>query len=102
MNDSSTPRPDESAADRIETRLCEVERQLRERETSVLRAIKTLTSDYLEMRRGDRETIAPAVLGLVFAYIRPRLTVIALSIVGTVFAGLQFYLLRRRSIRPAA
>jgi hypothetical protein len=78
----------------LQTRIDQLEESLKEREHSLLRAIKTFVEDIAAFRAGSRKDFPQAAaLGLVFAYLRPRIVIVLGSIGAVIFAGVQVWLL---------
>lgn len=83
--------------DRIEREIQEVREESKERESSVLRAVRTFFRDIAEFKRGARGFPESATLGLLNAYLRPRIVIFVGSLLGAVLAGLQFWLIYGQS-----
>lgn len=76
--------------DRFET----LSEQIKERETSFLRALKTLVVDWRAYQTGEREKFPnAAVLGAIFAYLRPRIVIVLGSIAAVIIAIAQIWIL---------
>lgn len=67
--------------------------QIKEREVFFFRALRTFITDGLEYLQGKRDMPRAAILGLVFAYLRPGIVIVVGSLVGLSVAMLQLYLL---------
>lgn len=67
--------------------------EMKEREPSVLNAFRTFASDVVRWQRGERDFPQSAALGVMFAYLRPRLILTAAGIGALVMAGMQVTLL---------
>lgn len=78
----------------LESRLDELEDMVKERESSFLRALKTLVEDWMAFQRGEREDFPhPALLGAIFAYLRPRVIIVIGAIGAMIVGGIQIWLL---------
>ena len=78
----------------IDSKIKELENVVKERETSILRAIKTLVQDFSEYHEGKRDEFPRAALyGAIFAYLRPRIVLVLGSIAAVVVGTLQLWLL---------
>ena len=71
-----------------------LENEIKERETSVLRAVRTVLKDY---KNNPQEFPQSAFIGLIFAYLRPRVTIVIGSVLAGVFAFLQLFVLFRQT-----
>ncbi len=79
--------------DHLEQRIDTQTDVIKERETSLLRAIKTLVDDYSATKRGEDKDMRPALMGLAYAYFHPRVFLVIGSIAGLVFAFTQVWLM---------
>jgi len=78
----------------VRNKFAELENQIKERETSFFRAVKTFLQDFNEFQRDEDKAFPKAAfLGLLFSYLRPRM----ILVIGGLFAGIftlaQVYLL---------
>lgn len=80
--------------DEIIKRFDQLEGEIKERETSVLRAIRTIIND---LKDNPREFPQSAFIGLVFAYLRPRVILIFGSFLAAGFTFLQVFVLFRQT-----
>ena len=91
MSDEKTDRLDNAE---LVARLDRLERTQKEREVSFFRALKTLGEDLAQFRTGEREEFPrEAVLGLVFAYLRPRVLIVIGSLAAVSIGVMQLWLL---------
>jgi hypothetical protein len=75
-------------------RLRVLEDAVKEREVSLLRALRTFVSDFHAYTTGERPDFPrAAAVGLLFAYLRPRVVLVLGSIAATVLAAIQLGLL---------
>lgn len=86
------PQPDLAG---LEAKLATLEERVKENQTSIFAAIKTLLHDVKEFREGKRDfnSLQPAALGLLFAYLRPRLVIIVGSMLAALMGGAQLWFL---------
>jgi len=85
-------------SDELEEKIQKLEDDIKEREVSVFRAYKTLLEDLYAYYKGDKKELpVPAITGLVFAYIRPRVILMFGSILAVALAVTQTYLLLRQN-----
>lgn len=79
-------------------RLTELENSQKEREPSFLRAVKTLSEDLHKYSSGNGDEFpTSAILGVIFAYLRPRL-ILTFAGIGAVFiGGIQVWLLTNQN-----
>ena len=84
----------EGRFDEIEESVSELKESLKQRETSLIRALGTLIKDWNDYRQGDREAFpTDALLGVVWAYLRPRVAIVVASFGALALGGLQIWLL---------
>ena len=82
----------------IRKELKRLEGMIKEREVSTLRAAKTLLEDLSKYRSGqETEFPYPAFMGLIFAYLRPRLVLIVGSLMAAIFTFVQVYILFKQN-----
>lgn len=91
----SETRPPEAIAE-VREELAQLRDEIKERESSVLRAIRTLVDDTLAWRRGEQSFPRAASIGLAFAYLRPRIVLVVGSVAAIVIAGIQLWMLLRQ------
>jgi hypothetical protein len=78
----------------VQQQLARLENLVKERETFLLRAIKTFVEDVAAYASGRRKEFPQAaLLGLVFAYMRPRVVLIVGSMLAALMAAAQVYFL---------
>jgi hypothetical protein len=77
----------------LNVRLDRLEDSIKEREHNLFRAIKTFVQDFLSFRAGEQGFPRAAALGLVFAYLRPRIVLVLGSFAAVGLAGMQVWLL---------
>jgi hypothetical protein len=77
----------------LQARIDQLEESLKERDPSVFRAIKTFVQDFAAFKAGERDFPQAAALGLVLAYLRPRIILVIGSLAAVAFAGMQVWLL---------
>ncbi|MET0533651.1 MAG: hypothetical protein ABW171_05445 [Steroidobacter sp.] len=68
--------------------------ELKERESSVLGAVRTFAQDVWAWRRGARDFPMSATIGLTFAYLRPRVILAVGSVAALVIAAAQIWLIK--------
>lgn len=81
----------------LKAEIARLREENKERESSLLRAFKTLLEDYRAFQRGERAFPQSAFLGLLFAYLRPRIIIVLGSIGAVIFAGAQVWMLYRQN-----
>ncbi|RLA41300.1 MAG: hypothetical protein DRR42_24825 [Gammaproteobacteria bacterium] len=91
MHDSGTN--EESRLDRIEESIGKLHAAQKEREVSFIRALGTLTDDWIAYKKDEREFPREALLGAVFAYLRPRVIIVLASLGAIMLGGFQVWLL---------
>lgn len=80
--------------DALNERLDRLEEASKESEVSLLRSFRTLFDDYHAYHTGARETFPKsALVGVMFAYLRPRIIVTFAGIAAAIFACLQAWIL---------
>jgi hypothetical protein len=77
----------------LQAKIEQLEESIKERENSLLRAIKTFVQDFLTFKAGGRDFPRAATLGLIFAYLRPRLVLALGGLAAVGLAGMQVWLL---------
>jgi|GEM_PF-5017115 len=78
----------------IKAELERLEERVKEGESSIFRALRTLVVDLASYQKGERKEFPKAALmGLVFAYLRPRLLVTIAGLSAVALAGVQVWLL---------
>ena|GEM_PF-3934433 len=93
------PSPEEPALlDRIaelEAQLTDLDGRQKENQTSLFAAIKTMLSDIDEYQRGKRDlgSLRPAAHGLLFAYLRPKLVLVAGGLLAALLGIAQLWFL---------
>jgi hypothetical protein len=87
----------EALREKTKTDIAALEERNKEREPSLLGAIRTLVADYQAWMRGDRDFPRSAVLGAVFAYLRPRMILVLGSFAAVLVAILQIWMLARQN-----
>jgi hypothetical protein len=70
-----------------------LDERTKERDPSLLSALRTLVDDAVRWQRGERDFPKAAALGVLFAYLRPRLILSIVGVTGLFIAGLQIWLL---------
>jgi len=89
--------PDPSLQE-IQAKMESMEEAIKEREISLLRALRTLMQDYSAFTAGEREDFPrAALLGVVFAYLRRRLIVVVGSLAALVFGVAQIGILMNQN-----
>ncbi|MBM0103855.1 hypothetical protein JM946_03830 [Steroidobacter sp. S1-65] len=89
-----------SDAETLEMMRRELERlreEMKEREPSVLGGLRTLFADGVKWQRGERDFPRSAALGVLFAYLRPRLVLTVAGIGALVMTGVQVALLKQQN-----
>ena len=81
----------------IRGEVAELRESIKEQQTGVLAALRTFVSDYEAFRDGKRSFPRAAVLGLAFAYLRPRILLVAGSLAAVVVAGIQIVMFHRQN-----
>lgn len=81
----------------LQAQIDQLREEAKEREPSMLGAIRTLVSDMDIWKRGERDYPKAATIGLVLAYLRPRVVLIVGSFAAILFAGGQTWLLARQN-----
>ena len=98
MNNSENGTKGSDELQLLKEKVDKLEDEIKEKEISVLRAIRTLFTDLIAWRNGRREEFPwPAVIGFTFAYIRPRAILVLGSIAAIVFAAAQLVVLVRQN-----
>lgn len=88
------PRALEASDPVVLERLRVLEDAVKEREVSLLRALRTFFSDFQAFTKGERPDFPrAAAVGLLFAYLRPRVVLVLGSIAAAVLAAIQLGLL---------
>lgn len=93
----TTPTETETSAleARLNQKLQQLREEIKEREPSVIGAIRTLTTDLLAWHRGKRSDFPrSAAIGLAFAYMRPRVILALGSISALIIAVAQIWLIK--------
>lgn len=92
-DERTTPAPGED----LRSELKRLEDLIKERETSFYRALKTLVLDAVDYFKGRREFPQAAVLGAIFAYLRPGIVLVVGALFGGAFAAAQVWLLHSQN-----
>lgn len=93
--EDATPAVDKDDLAELREQLARLENRVKESQSSLFSAIKTLLHDFEEYRDGTRDinSLRPAIVGLVFAYLRPRLVIVVGSLLAGVLGVAQLWLL---------
>jgi hypothetical protein len=81
------------AIQQLRDEIKQLREDVKEREPSLIGALRTLVSDVREFQQGGRDFPKAAVLGALFAYLRPRIVLLVGSLAAVVFAGAQLWIL---------
>lgn len=87
----------EALSEKTKADIAALEEKSKEREPSLLGAIRTLVADYQAWMQGDRDFPRSAVLGAAFAYLRPRIVLVLGSFAAVLVAVLQIWMLARQN-----
>lgn len=77
--------------------IAELRDQIKERETSRLRATTTLVDELFRASRGERAVSLAALKGFVGAWLFPRALIVIGSLAGVILLGMQTYILWSQS-----
>ena len=84
---------DKEEAESLRENVRQLREEMKERQPSLLSAIRHLVHDYSAFARGERDFPRAAVVGVAFAYLRPRVVLIMGSFLAVLLASGQVWLL---------
>jgi hypothetical protein len=87
----------EALREQTKADIAALEEKSKEREPSLLGAIRTLAADYQQWMQGERDFPKSAVVGAAFAYLRPRIVLMLGSLAAVLVAALQIVMLWRQN-----
>jgi hypothetical protein len=95
MSQADRDTPHERELAELRNRVAKLDERLKENQASLFGAIKTLLDDVQDYRSGKRDfqSLRPAALGLLFAYLRPRLVIVVGSVLAALMGVAQLWLL---------
>lgn len=91
--ENSRSTPQHQSFEELTSRVDRLQEELKEREFSFLRSLKTLSEDLFAWKQGARDFPKAALLGAVFAYLRPRVVIVIAGLIAAVMGSLQVWLL---------
>jgi hypothetical protein len=81
----------------LQAELQKLREDIKEQQPGLIGAVRTLLIDWDKWRKGERDYPRAALLGVVFAYLRPRLTIVIGSIAAAILGVAQFWMLNRQN-----
>lgn len=97
MSGEESDRPLTEELAQLRATTARLEEKVKEGQTSLVAALRTLIIDYREFIAGRRDFPQAAVLGAVSAYLRPRVILILGSVAAVLLAASQVWLLGRQN-----
>lgn len=85
------------SVEQLSAQLQKLREDIKESQPNILGALRTFVFDVRDWRAGKRDFPQSALLGLVFAYLRPRLVLAVGSVAAVILASAQLWLLWRQN-----